>query len=127
MNQEQIPLFFEDIYDALRYVVQAAGGAKVVGSQLFSSKDPEPAARALMDCLNSNRAEKLDPEQLVTLLRLAHERGCHEAINYICSRTGYSRPEPIAARDENAELQRQFIKAVTELRQLSSRINGSTA
>ena len=127
MSGQQIPLFFEDVYDALRYLVQSCGGAKAVGSQLFSNKEPEPAARSLMDSLNPNRAEKLDPEQFLTLLRIGQEHGCHDVIHFICGRSGYSQPEPIAPDDEKAELQRQFIKAVTELRQLSSRINGSAA
>lgn len=115
MESEQIPLFFEDVYDALRYLVQASGGAKVVGCQIFSSKEPEQAGRALMDCLNANRAEKLDPEQLIALLRIGHERGCHGAVEYICSRSGYSRPDPIVTQNEQAELIRTFNKKVDDL------------
>lgn len=119
---EQQPLFFEDIYDALRHVVQAAGGAKTVGAKLFVHKEPDQAGRILMDCLNAGRPEKLDPEQVVLLLRLGQETGCHSAVNYICTRAGYSQPEPITPGDEKAELQRQFIQTATTLRQLVNRL-----
>jgi hypothetical protein len=81
----------------------------------------------LSDCLNENREARLNPEQLILLMRLGRDKGCHAAIDYICAAAGYSKPVPIEPDDEKAALQRQFIKAVTELRQLSSRINGSAA
>jgi hypothetical protein len=126
---EQQPLFFEDIYDALRHVVQSAGGAKRVGTVLYPEKTPDSAGRALMDCLNPGRHEKLDPEQLMVLLRIGHEAGCHVAVHYLCGQAGYSKPDPIAPGDEKAELQRQLIRNMTEHRQLVNRLgldpNGS--
>jgi len=124
---DQQPLFFEDVYDAFKHITRVVG-PKEAGLALFPKKqDPVAAAKYLQDNLNPNRDEKLDLEQVVQLLRLAKEAGCHFAMDYICSSAGYSRPEPIAPDDEKAELQRQFIKAVTELRQLSGRINGAAS
>jgi hypothetical protein len=122
---EQQPLFFEDFYDALRFLVQAGGGAKRIGATLYPEKTPEAAGRCLMDCLNPGRHEKLDPEQLMVLLRLGHEAGCHVGVNYLCGHTGYSQPSPLDPQDEKAELQKRFIASVTELRQLASRISGA--
>lgn len=123
---EQQPLFFEDIYAALRHVVQSLGKPKDVGPAIFPHKeDPEAAGRLLSDCLNENREARLNPEQLILLMRLGRDKGCHTAIDYICTAAGYTKPVPIEPDDEKAALQKQFIQAVTELRQLSSRINGS--
>lgn len=125
---EQQPLFFEDIFDALKHVVQASGGAKVVGHRVFPHKEqPDAAARLLMDCLNPGRSEKLDPEQLLVMLRIGHEAGCHQAIHYICNHAGYSAPEPIEPEDERAALQRQFNSRVIELRQLLNRLDPKLA
>ena len=119
---EQQPLFFEDVFDALRHVVQCAGGAKKVGSKLFPEKSPDQAGRFLMDCLNSSRAEKLDAEQIIVLLRFGHDCGCHAGVKFISRAAGYSEPEPIEPDDEKAELQRQFIAATRSLKTLSDRI-----
>jgi len=119
---EQQPLFFEDIYDAFRYLVQVCGGAKKVGAILFPEKGPEAAGRYLMDCLNSGRSEKLDFEHMTMLLRIGREGGCHGAIEFVCSGAGYSKPTPIDPADEKAELQRQLNRNLVELRQLVNRL-----
>lgn len=120
---EQQPLFFEDIYDALRFVVQSAGGAKRVGAVLYPGKSTDAAGRVLMDCLNPGRAEKLDPEQLMVLLRLGHEAGCHAAVDYLCAGAGYAKPTPINPDDERAELQREVIKQMEYTRRLLNRLD----
>lgn len=124
---EQQPLFFEDIYDALKHVVQAAGGAKAVGAHVFPHKEqPDAAGRLLMDCLNEGRPEKLDPEHLLALLRIGHDAGCHQAIHYICTHSGYTTPEPIEPEDERAALQRQVVALGTELKHLLNRLDLKT-
>ena len=122
---EQPPLFFEDVYDALRFVVQTSGGAKKIGTALYPEKTPDAAGRFIMDCLNPGRHEKLDPEQLMVLLRIGQEAGCHVAVHYLCGATGYSQPSPLDPQDEKAALQKKFIQSVVELRQLASRISGA--
>jgi hypothetical protein len=120
---EQQPLFFEDVYAALKYVVQSLGKPKDVGPLIFPHKeDPFAAGRLLSDCINPNRDSKLDIEQVILLLRLAREKGCHLGIEYLCTAAGYTKPTPVEPNDERAALQRQFIQSVTELRQLANRI-----
>jgi hypothetical protein len=127
---EQQPLFFEDVYDAFRHICRTIGPKKA-GQSLFPQKDPEAAARSLADSLNAHRGEKLDLEQIVLLLRLGKDAGCHTAIEYLCSSAGYSKPTPIDPDDERAELQRQLIRVITEHRQLVNRLgldlNGTKA
>lgn len=125
---EQQPLFFEDVLAALKYTVQCIGKPKDVGSRIFPHKeDPEAAGRMLSDCLNENRNNRLDPEQLILLLRMAKEKGCHSGIEYICQAAGYSRPEPINEEDEKAELQREFIASVGKLGALASQLGINVA
>lgn len=119
---EQQPLFFEDVFDALRHVVQCAGGAKKVGHKLFPEKSPDQAGRFLMDCLNTTRAEKLDAEQIIVLLRIGHDCGCHVGVWFMSRASGYSEPDPIEPDDEMAELKRQFVQSVRTLKTLSNQI-----
>lgn len=123
---EEPTMHFEDVYDVLRHVVQRSGGAKAVGALLYPEKSPDCAGRYLMDCLNPSRAEKLDPEQTLTLLRIGHQNGCHRAMHYLAKESGYSQPEPIVAADEQAELRRRFVAAVVELREMATRIEIGT-
>lgn len=118
---DQQPLFFEDVYDAFRHIVRVIG-PKVAGPAIFPQKDPEAAARYLADTLNQNRTEKLDLEQVMQLLRMGREAGCHSAIDYINTISGYAKSTPIDPSDEKAELQRQFNKSVQELTILANRI-----
>jgi len=96
----------ESINDALVECVKACGGSKAVGPQLWPELAPDAAQRKLLDSLNEDRQAKLSPEQVVLILRLARERGCHVGMTFLASALGYTQPEPIAPADELAELQR---------------------
>lgn len=120
MNQES--LFYESINDALDACVKACGGAKVVGCQLWPDKPPEAAHRLLLACLNEGRAEKLNPDQVLFVLRMARERGFHAGINFIARETGYADPQPIEPEDERARLQREFIEAQKAMQKLADRM-----
>lgn len=118
----QPPLFVESTTEALRAAVAAVGGAKIVGPQLWPHKPADEAARALLDALNPERPHKLDPDQVIFLLRKAREIGYHGAIEYFCAEAGYTRPSPIEPADEAAQLQRDFIAAVKASQQIAARL-----
>jgi hypothetical protein len=61
------------------------------------------------DCLNRNRREKFDPEQILWLLKKGREIGCHEPLNWICTNCGYSVPEPMEQETELAKLLREYL------------------
>lgn len=115
-------LFSEDIYDALGDVVRALGGTKAVGILMRPEKPADEAGKWVKDCLNRNRLEKFDPEQVLWLLRKGREIGCHSAITYICDEAGYARPSPLEPEDERAALQRQYIESVRQAKQIADRM-----
>lgn len=96
--QHEIP-FYESPEDALRAAVQALGGSKKVGSMLWSDKGVDNASRHLMDCLNTSRAEKLDLSQVMFILRMAKEAGCHSPFSWFAGEIGYD-VSPITRADE---------------------------
>lgn len=118
---EQEPLFFEDIYDAYRHAVQRLGGAKTVGSSLFPEKSPDKAGEHLLNCLNRDRAEKLDLEQLLWIKREGRKAGCHVITAFENAEAGYAPPQPIEPEDEKAELQRRFIRAAGDVSRILKR------
>ncbi|NNM70189.1 MAG: hypothetical protein HKM00_09560 [Gallionella sp.] len=117
----QYDLIHESINDALREVVQALGGTKKVGMMMRPEKTIDDAARWLSDCLNQERREKLDPEQVLWLLREAQKIGCHGAMNFIGNEAGYA-VSVIEPLDEMAQLKRQIIDSTQLLSRMAERI-----
>lgn len=118
----QLSLHHESINDALREVVQAAGGAKKVGSVMFPEKTADEAAGRIRDCLNTDRRENFTPEQVDYLVRLGRRIGCHSLMTYLARSGGYADPQPIDPEDEVARLQREFIEATKSLGNLAAKI-----
>lgn len=119
---DQPSLFYESINDALDAAVKACGGAKVVACRLWPDKTPEAAHRLLLACLNEGRDEKLGPDQVMFVLKIARERGFHGAINFLARDAGYADPMPIEPEDERARLQREFIEAQRAMQKLAERM-----
>lgn len=120
----QIPLIHEDFMAALTTCVQVLGGAKKVGVMLRPEyeEEPEKAARWLLACLNAQRDEKLSWDQTFHIMRAAKAIGCHVAMGYITQMLGYADPQPIEPEDERAKLQRLFIAAVEQQRQIMAQM-----
>lgn len=112
----------ESLNDALIECVKTCGGSKVVGLALWPAKGVEAAQRQLLACLNSERNEKLGPDELLHVLRMARERGCHAGVAFIAASLGYAEPVPIEPEDERAKLQREFIEASKHMARLADRI-----
>jgi hypothetical protein len=121
-NKTHQSLFHESLSDALKEVIQAAGGSKSVACKLWPEKTPDSAHRTLLDALNENRAEKLSPEQVLFLLRIGREVGCHAAVNYMARESGYSDPQPVEPEDEKASLMREFIAAQKSMAMIAERL-----
>lgn len=126
----QVPLFIEDLRQALEQIVVHAGGPKVVGPKLWPLKSVEEARGALLDALNPHRREKLDLEQIERLLLIGREAGFHGAKHYLDDATGYRRSEPADPKVETdraaeavAEAAAALSKAMQTLDRLQARNN----
>lgn len=93
-EKNSLPLFLEDIYDALRAAVQFIGGAKKGAERLWPHKPVEQGRKELLDALNRDNPRKLDPEEVLALLRMAREAGYHDAKHWIDASLGYE-PTPM--------------------------------
>lgn len=117
--------------DALKSVARSLGGAKALGHKLRPDLDPDAAGRWLLDCINSERSEKLSLSQVMLILRMGHDAGCHAGMDFIARDCGYSEPTPITPEDEQDELMRDFIAAAklqadtaARMERITSRIGG---
>lgn len=118
----QQSLFYEDIFEALRTDVMALGGAKKVGAMLWPEKTADKAGELLNNCLNRDRAEKLDLEQTLLIKRAAKSVGSYATLFFECDDAGFTRPHPVEPEDEAAKLQREFIEAAKRMEQMTARI-----
>lgn len=100
----------ESINDALIECVKAAGGSKVVGVAVWGGKGVEGAQRHLLACLNPDRNEKLGPDEMLLIFRMARDTGCHAGMRYVAASLSYSMPIPVEPKDELADLLRQYLQ-----------------
>ena len=119
--QLEIGECFESINDALRDVVNKLGGNKKVGPALRPELPIDQAAGWLRDCLNHDKREKLGPEQLMLILRMAREANLHAAMDFLAFDVGY-KATPVDAESQETALQNQFIAAVNSLTAIQSRL-----
>ncbi len=122
MTSLQIPLFYDSYEDAIRDCVTALGGFKKVGNMLWPAMAADDAGRKLAACLNTDKREKLDPNELCLIRREARKAGIHILAHYEARDAGYSEPQPLNPEDEAAQLQREFIAAVKGLEALQARM-----
>lgn len=124
MTQEQ--LFHEDIYEALRHVVAALGGAKKVGATMRPEKTIDQARTWLNNCLDTSRAEKLDLDEFLYLLRMARQEGVHSAMSFIADDAGYS-VEPLNVDVELEEGRQQITALLEQQQRIMTRMERLTA
>lgn len=122
-KSEQPRLFYEDVSDVLRAIVQALGGAKKVGP-LLRGKDLtiEASGRWVLDCLNAERRERFAPEHVVCLLAEARRIDFHAGMHFLCQEAGYEQAKPIEPEDERAKAQREFVEAVQMMSRVAERM-----
>lgn len=110
---------YEDIYGALRAMVIAAGGSKVVANRLWPTKQVAEAQRELLDALNRDRARKLDPEDLMAIMKMAHAAGMHAGKHWLDAQLGYQATPPTDPAIERDRLADAILEATRELKRLT--------
>lgn len=114
----QADLFDVDYYDALRSVVIALGGSKVVGAKLRPEKSPDDAARWCNNCLDKKRRDKFDIDDVLRMLRAARRVAFHDGINFFAAWCGYQPPIPKSAQEEERDLGLQIVEGQKRLEAL---------
>lgn len=123
---EQLDLIHESVRDATRSAIAALGGIKRVAVQLRSTWEPERAQRWLNNCLDDNRAEKLEIEDHIWIFREAKRIGYHAAMQYFARECEYD-AKPVEPESELARLQREYVQAVKLLASLTPKIEEAKA
>ncbi|MGQ0836348.1 MAG: hypothetical protein ACT4O5_15795 [Gammaproteobacteria bacterium] len=112
----QTALFHDSIHDAIAADIMAAGGFKVVASKLWPSKDLTGAANLLRNAANPDQAQKLSPDEVLQIKRLAQEAGSSATVQYEAQQLGYVCTW-VAPEDELERIEREnndLLKALTK-------------
>lgn len=127
MSKDLLPMF-SDWNDALGAVVHALGGFKKVGVELRPelATRPESASQWLRDCLNPDKRDRLNPEQVLLLLTRAGQVNFHAAKFWLDSELGYQQGAPLAPRDEMADLIQRQERLLGEFKYCAERIERLT-
>lgn len=115
-------LMYEDELDAAKAAVLQLGGAKLVGSVMWPEKSPEAAARYLLDALNPMRPERLNPAQVLLLMRLAREANFHGLAAYYMREAGYAPPVPLNPLTEAEVLTQRMGSMMSEMKMMADRL-----
>lgn len=119
-------LFYEDIFDVARAMVQAAGGAKSVAGKLWPHKPCAEAQRELLDCLNRDRDRKLCIEEFLAVVRMAREAGFHQGKHWIDCDTGYQPTPPADPKIERDRLADELARAADNFKGLQRAVERLT-
>jgi len=117
--QAEMP-FYESAEDATHSAILASRlPLKEVAAVLWPALKTDSAHARLRGSLNTDRPEKLTADEHIFIAN--HCQQFH-FLHYTAQQCHHSQPVPVDPDDEKAELQKQFIRSVTELRQLAGRI-----
>ena len=122
----QKDLWYDTIFDAIGADIAAAGGFKVVAGKLWPA-DTGGAAK-LRNSINPDQPQKLCPQEVMAIKRLAQEAGSTATIQYEATQLGYVctwvEPEDELERieRENNELLKAIAKRMERAEQLRSRV-----
>lgn len=122
IEKNSLPLFLEDVYEALHSAVQALGGAKVCSSRLWPHKPLEQARKELLDALNRDNPRKLDAEEFLAVLRMAREAGFHQAKHWIDVELGYEPSPPANPSVQRDRLADELARAADTFSQLAKAV-----
>jgi hypothetical protein len=115
---EQTALWYENFFDAIGAAVQAAGGTKRVAGKLWPTLDQTTAAARLRGCLNVDHAQKLDPDELLAISRLAREAGDNSIMEFQARELGYEL-KPLAPEEAKKRVKRvRRLALLEELKRL---------
>lgn len=114
MNQNA--LFHDTLFDAIGADISAAGGFKVVAGKLWPAESPATAAAKLRNSINPEQPQKLCPEEVLQIKRLAQEAGSSATVQYEAQQLGFV-VTWISPEDELQRIEREtheMLRAITK-------------
>jgi hypothetical protein len=121
MESAQVALFHETPEEATAADIAALGGPKKVGGWLFPHLNPDQAAAQVRACLNTDRPEKFNQQQVLLIKQKAREVGSTSLIQFESQQLGF-RVEWLDPESETEELRRDVRDLLKVVNQRLERI-----
>ena len=121
---QQNKLFHDSIFDAIGADVAACGGIKKVACALWPTLEPTVAAARLRGALNPEHAQKLCPEEVIAIKRLARQHDSTATIDYEGRELNFN-VEWLTSEDRITKLQEAFVAKASALEELAREIRRS--
>lgn len=115
----QTALFHDSIYDAIGADIAAIGGIKKTAAMLWPTN--ADSAGRLRACLSLEHPQKFDPEEILTIKRLARDVGSFSTVNYEAQELAF-RVEWIKPEDERDQLRREFVEMGKRIEQIARKL-----
>jgi hypothetical protein len=115
-------LTYDDELEALKDAVNRLGGSKSVGAVLWPEKTPDSASRYLLDALNPTRSERLNPGQVLLIMRMAREAGFHNLAAFFMREAGYAPPVPLSPATEAEKLIQGMEQLMSSVQKMAGRL-----
>lgn len=113
---KQKPLFYDDWREALAACIQDSGKEwKQVANHLWPSMKMDSAYAKLKNCLKNDGDEKLGVGEALEIMRFCGE---FDLLYHLADETSHDRPATRAPRDQEAELQREYIRMAERMLKL---------
>lgn len=116
----QADLWHDNILDAIGAAVQAAGGFKMVAARVWPSLDVSTATTRLRASINPDHAQKLCPEELLLVARLAKDAGDSSIMNFLARELGYQLEALSQAETKKRAARTRRLALLDELRRLEA-------
>lgn len=120
----QADLWHDSAEDAIKAVligVYGKGWQKKAAAEMWPLEDPVDKGKWLERCLLKDTAEKLSLTELIWILRKGRDAGIHTAFAFLADECDYEF-KAVAPQDELATLQREYIRAVEQMKRLTEQM-----
>lgn len=101
-NPNQAPLWTEDFLKALDDVIRARSSYQKVAGELWPGI--KTGYNKLKNKLSPDHHERFNEDDIIALLKIGREIGCHTALYHLCDEVGYERPMVAAPKSPRTEL-----------------------
>lgn len=86
---QQTELWHDSILDAVGAAISASGGRGTVAKKLWPALEESSRTARLRASLNPDHAQKLDPEELLMIAKLARAAGDFSIVNFLARELGF--------------------------------------
>lgn len=112
--------------EAIYQVALKTGGHKKLAALVWPKLSVNSAHKRLLESLNDDRPHKLAPAELLAIMRIGRDVGCHAVANYLAREAGYNDPSPKDPQREVDEIRARLADGLDFIRRNADKLERLT-